>query len=71
MTPITQTLSAIQVPGNADLDATLIKLNDGKPFKIIGYITKDEISFDCEPYVERLAVGLFRNYNHESPKLTR
>lgn len=35
--------------------------------EIIGEISADHIGFDVEPFVKRIAVGIFQNYNHESP----
>lgn len=41
----------------------------GFEFKILGEITDDHIGFDVEPFVKRIAVGIFQNYNHESPNM--
>lgn len=77
MTPITQTLSAIQVLGDAPLNnhadfmwaCRFSGLPEGN-YRVLGTVTKDEISFDCEPYVEkRIVLGdtVFKDYSKGYP----
>ena len=98
MTPIKDNLSAIKVPGDAEMFMTCkaktgflehetrmtstfcwadkkgenydqIDIPLGN-YRILGWCTKDEITFDCEPYVERLSLETYVNYN-TAPFLTK
>jgi len=46
-------LWAVPVELDANPDMMLLPLKDGKPFRLIGTVTADEIDFDTSPYVPK------------------